>query len=74
MKTSKYNPSDLEVNFARALEDLKGQIEQKLPDNDIIDVENKITADNPLVKFFLLDKDGDPHEVVLKIIQTPDKF
>lgn len=74
MKTTKYNPSDLEVNFARALEDIKDQIEQKLPNNDIIDIENKITADNPLVKFFLLDKDGDPHEVVLKIIQTPDKF
>jgi len=74
MKTNKYNPSDLEVSFARTLEDLKDQIEQKLPNNDIIDIENKITADNPLVKFFLLDKDGDPHEVVIKIIQTPDKF
>ena len=74
MKTTKYNPSDLEVSFAQALEDLKDQIEKKLPGNDIIDIDNKITADNPIVKFFLLDKDGDPHEVVLKIIQTPDKF
>ncbi|MEM7109979.1 MAG: hypothetical protein AAF519_17260 [Bacteroidota bacterium] len=74
MKTTQYNPSTLEVAFAQAIEDLQGQIETKLPDNEIVKVENKTSVDNPLVKFYLLDKDGDPHEVVLKIIQSPDKF
>ncbi|TRX57538.1 hypothetical protein FNH22_15450 [Fulvivirga sp. M361] len=74
MKTTQYNPSTLEVSFAEALEDLKEVIQKKLPNNDIIKIENTISADNPMVKFFLLDNDGDPHEIVLKIIQTPDKF
>lgn len=74
MKTQKYNPSNLEVAFAQALEDLKEDIQKKLPDNEIIKIENKIKEDNPLVKFFLLDKDGDPHEIVIKVIQTPDRF
>ncbi|MTI23195.1 hypothetical protein E1176_19350 [Fulvivirga sp. RKSG066] len=74
MKTSKYNPSDLEVAFAQSLEDLKDDIQKKLPDNEIIKIENRIKEDNPLVKFYLLDNDGDPHEIVLKVIQTPDRF
>ena len=74
MKTQDYNPSNLEVHFARAIEDLQSQIEKMLPDNEIISVENNIKEDNPLVKFYLLDKDGDPHELVIKVIQTPDKF
>lgn len=74
MKTNQYNPSILEVAFAQAVEDLKSQIEKKLPNNEIIKIENNINADNPLVKFYLLDNDGDPHEIVLKIIQSPDKF
>lgn len=74
MKTTQYNPSTLEVSFAEALEGMKQEIQKKLTDNEIVKVENKITEDNPMVKFFLQDKDGDPHEIVLKIIQTPDKF
>lgn len=74
MKTAQYNPSQLEVNFARAIEDLQDQIQKHLPNNQVIKVENRITEDNPLVKFYLLDNDGDPHELVIKVIQTPDKF
>lgn len=74
MKTNQYNPSELEVNFARAIEDLQDQIEKHLPNNQVIKVENRIAEDNPLVKFYLLDNDGDPHELVIKVIQTPDKF
>ena len=74
MKTIQYNPSDLEVAFAHAIDDLQKQIEKKLPDNEVIKVEKNISIDNPSIKFFLLDKDGDPHEVVLKIVQSPDKF
>ena len=55
------------------VEKLKEQIEQELTDNKVIKIENRITADNPLVKFYLEDKDGDNHEVVFKIIQTPDR-
>lgn len=74
MKTTIYNPSPLEVEIAQALEDLQGEIGKRLSGNEIVKVENRITQDNPLVKFYFKDSDGDPHEVVFKIIQTPDKF
>lgn len=74
MKTQTYNPSPLEVDFANALFILQQQIEKHLHDNKVVHVESDINKDNPTVKFSLLDKDGDPHEVVIRIIQIPDKF
>jgi hypothetical protein len=74
MKTTSYNPSPLEVDFANALVILQKEIQKHLQDNEIIHVESNINRDNPLVKFNLLDKDGDPHEVVVRIVQIPDKF
>ncbi len=74
MKTSAYNPSPLEVDFANALFVLQKELEKHLHDNQIINVESQIRRDNPMVRFSLLDKDGDPHEVVIRIIQIPDKF
>ncbi len=74
MKTTTYNPSPLEVDFANTLHQLQDKIEANLSENEIIKVENNINDDNPTLKFFLLDKDGDPHELVVKIIQVPDKF
>ena len=74
MKTASYNPSPLEVDFANALYVLQKEIEKNLHDNQVIHVESNIRRDNPMVKFSLLDKDGDPHEVVIRIIQIPDKF
>ena len=74
MKTLDYNPSPIEVSFAKALIELQPEIDKRLDRNQIIKIENKISADNPMIKFFLLDEDGDPHEVVVKIIQTPDTF
>lgn len=74
MKTSSYNPSPLEVDFANALIILQGEIQKHLQDNQVIHVESNIKRDNPMVKFNLLDKDGDPHEIVVRIIQIPDKF
>ena len=74
MKTSAYNPSPLEVDFANALLVLQKELEKNLHDNQIINVESQIRRDNPMVRFSLLDKDGDPHEVVIRIIQIPDKF
>ena len=74
MKTMQYNPSPLEVKIATALSDLAPELQTAIGDHEILDVENKMEEDNPLVRFYLLDTDGDPHEVVLKVIQTPDKF
>ena len=74
MKTPTYNPSSLEVDFANALQILQKEIEKHLLDNQITHVENHLRKDNPMVKFSLLDKDGDPHEIVIRIIQIPDKF
>jgi hypothetical protein len=74
MKTTSYNPSPLEVDFTNALFLLQKEIEKHLQDNEVIHVESNIGKDNPMVKFNLLDKDGDPHEIVIRIIQIPDKF
>ena len=74
MKTASYNPSPLEVDFANALYILQNDIEKHLQGNKVINVESDIKRDNPIVRFNLLDKDGDPHEIVVRIIQIPDKF
>jgi hypothetical protein len=74
MKTSSYNPSSLEVDFANALHILQKEIEKHLQNNHITNVENHLKKDNPMVKFNMVDKDGDPHEIVVRIIQIPDKF
>jgi hypothetical protein len=74
MKTTTYNPSPLEVDFTNALFILQKEIEKHLLDNQIIHVETQLNRDNPSIKFSLLDKDGDPHEVVVRVIQIPDKF
>lgn len=74
MKTSLYNPSSLEVDFANALQILQKELEKHLENNVITHVENHLRKDNPMVKFSLVDKDGDPHEIVVRIIQIPDKF
>ena len=74
MKTDSYNPSPLEVDMANALFLLQKEIEKHLQNNEIVHVESNINRDNPMVRFNLLDKDGDPHEIVVRIVQIPDKF
>lgn len=74
MKTQSYNPSSLEVEMANIIIELSEQISKKFKDNDVVHMEAKTSSDNPSIRIHLLDKDGDPHELVLKIIQTPDKF
>lgn len=74
MKTASYNPSPLEVDFANALFILQKDIQKHLQDNKVVNVESNINRDNPMIKFSLLDKDGDPHEIVVRVIQIPDKF
>ena len=74
MKTVTYNPSPLEVDFANALFILQKDIQKHLQNNKVTSVESNIKRDNPMIKFSLVDKDGDPHEIVVRIIQIPDKF
>lgn len=73
MKTTSYNPSPLEVDFANSLMILQNEIEKHLQDNKIIRTEPDLTRDNPTVKFILQDKDGDNHELVIRVVQIPDK-
>lgn len=74
MKTVAYNPSPLEVDFSNALIILQRHIEKHLQDNKIIHAEPDLSRDNPVVRFRLLDKEGDTHEMVVRIIQIPDKL
>lgn len=74
MKTSSYNPSPLEVDFANALYILQKELQKHLQNNTITNVETHLKRDNPMVKFSMVDNEGDPHELVVRIIQIPDKF
>jgi hypothetical protein len=74
MKTTTYNPSPIEVDFANALFILQKEIQKHLQHNEIVNVETRMNHDNPSIKFSLLDKDSDPHEIVIRVIQIPDKF
>jgi len=75
MRTTYYNPSKLEVDFAKAFKDLAPQLENKLRQGEqVIDIESIHDVDNPLVIFKLKDKEGDLHEVVVQIIQRPDSI
>jgi hypothetical protein len=73
MITKQYNPSQLEVEMAKAIKELAPEIEAKLSQFKIVDIEDNIKADNPMVRIKITDTDNDPHEVVLKIIQKPDQ-
>ena len=72
MKTKDYNPSPLEVKFVEALKVLKPQISKKLGNFEIIDVHTNTKLDNPIAEFHLKDTDGDPHSLVVRVIQKPD--
>ena len=74
MKTSTYNPSPLEVDMANAITIMQKELVKHLQDCDIVNVEPNIMRDNPTVKFQVVDKDGDPHEILIRIIQVPDRF
>ena len=74
MRTEHYNPSQIEVELAYALTELKSHMEKYLTHNKIEKIENHIQEDNPMLLINLVDEDGDPHEVVVKVIQRADKF
>ena len=73
MKTISYNPSSLELEFAEAILKLRGEIDKSLSSNRIIEIKKSGNEDNPKLVFFLEDEDGDKHEVVMKVIQRPDR-
>lgn len=73
MRTTHYNPSKLEVNFAKAFHELAPQLESQLDEGErVVDIETINDIDNPMVIYKLEDKEGDLHEVVVQIIQRPD--
>jgi hypothetical protein len=73
MKTTTYNPSAIEIELAKALVILQKEIEQKLDAKQITKISPDLSQDNPAVKITLVDKEGDAHDIVLKIVQIPDK-
>ncbi len=73
MKTTSYNPSTIEVEFAETLVAIKEVINENLTTNKIIRIEFNKEEDNPRLIVFLEDTDGDPHELVVKLIQRVDK-
>lgn len=73
MITKDYNPSPIEVRFTEVLCDLKKEINDKLINMDVINIDNNTQLDNPTIDFRLRDDDGDIHEVILKVIQKPDE-
>ncbi|MEJ8801944.1 hypothetical protein [Pontibacter sp. H249] len=75
MRTTYYNPSRLEVDFAKAFRELTPQLEDKLSEGEqVISIKSNHDLDNPMVTFKLKDKEGDIHEVVVQIIQRPDQI
>ena len=72
MKTKDYNPSILEVKFAEVLHELQDEISRKLRDFVVLKSEYNIKLDNPVIEFQVIDKDGDEHSLVIKVIQRPD--
>ena len=72
MKTVIYNPSPLELELTEALAALQPEIEARLKNQRIIQIDQLTVADNPMLLFNLMDSDGDAHEIVVQIIQRPD--
>ncbi len=72
MKTNQYNPSPIEVEFAKIIADLRETIQEKAPHYQIKEVSNNSRLDNPQVIFTLVDQDGDKHELLINFIQRAD--
>ncbi len=73
METKQYNPSQLEIELAHGLTQLKVELEKYLSQNKITEIRSKENLDNPSVHILLEDTDGDKHELVIRIIQKVDK-
>lgn len=68
MKTSSFNPSPIELEFAQAMKSLQDEIQKKISSR-IVDIQKNLNSDNPTLIFKLEDSDGDKHEIVVKFIQ-----
>jgi hypothetical protein len=53
---------------------LQKEIERNLKDKSISQALADLSQDNPSVKFNVVDKDGDHHEIIIKVVQIPDKI
>ena len=73
MKTIHYNPSLIEIEFAKIIADLREEIQKKSAINTIEEIENNSSKDNPNLVFKLVDRDGDKHELIIQFIQRIDK-
>ncbi len=74
MKTLNYNPSIFEVKLAKAIMACSKQLQAQLgEDIQIIDSVEHFQLDNPMITLHLKDEDGDIHQLVIKVIQRPDK-
>lgn len=73
MIITSYNPSPLEIALAEIFPHLKEIINNKLDEFKVDSIERITDKDNPRVVLHMSDKDNDKHEVVIKIIQRPDK-
>jgi len=74
VKTESYNPSELEVQVAKSLTRLRDELEMGFSSNKIVEIDASLNLDNPIVTIKTQDEDGDHHELVIKVIQRPDKF
>jgi len=74
LKTESYNPSNFEVQVAKSLTRLKDELEMGFTTNKIVGIDASLELDNPIVTIKTQDEDGDHHELVIKVIQRPDKF
>lgn len=73
MKTTLYNPSPLEKEFAHAILELKSELQKKIQSNKILEIEDHLDNDNPSLVFKLKDADDDTHVIVMNIIQRIDE-
>ena len=73
MKTPNYNPSPLEVEFAKCIEENLENLSNSLNERSITRIEQQTETDNPTIKVHVQDDDGDKHLLVLKLIQKPDR-
>ena len=74
MRTDNYNPSVFEVKLAKAIMASTKQLQEHLGEGlRIVDSVEHYQIDNPMITLHLEDSDGDMHELVIKVIQRPDK-
>lgn len=72
MISKDYNPSEIEVQFARVLADLGNIIAGKMAPLKPENIEEDGSRDNLHLCLYFSDQDSDLHEVLCRVIQKPD--